>query len=134
MVLAKQFASAFAAAESLSVEVDSSDVLDAPVLPPDREDDSAVSENDLPDHPSAFEGKARILVVDDDPVNLRVVANHLSFQNIRVSAALSGKDALERSDPMPLLRRLYDIQPDFKNRVHNRKDVPIIFFNQVLID
>ncbi|HEO64725.1 MAG TPA: response regulator [Spirochaetes bacterium] len=38
---------------------------------------------------------AKILVVDDDPVNLEVVINHLSLQKYSVTQALSGADALD---------------------------------------
>ena len=62
-------------------------VLDAAVMPP---------ADNLPDHPAGSDGDPRVLVVDDDPVNLRVAANYLSFQNIRVSTSTSGQDALDR--------------------------------------
>ena len=39
--------------------------------------------------------KYHILIVDDEPVNLQVLNNHLSLQKYRVTQALSGKDALE---------------------------------------
>ncbi len=38
--------------------------------------------------------KYHILIVDDEPVNLQVLNNHLSLQKYRVTQALSGKDAL----------------------------------------
>ena len=37
----------------------------------------------------------RVLVVDDDPVNLRVVANHLSTENILFATAVNGRKAIE---------------------------------------
>ncbi len=39
---------------------------------------------------------ARILVVDDDPVNLQVVINHLSAEGMAVITAFDGEDALQR--------------------------------------
>ena len=42
----------------------------------------------IPDSP-------RVLVVDDEPVNLQVVSNHLSLQNFSVITATNGTDALE---------------------------------------
>ena len=45
-------------------------------------------------HVDAGNGSFRILVVDDDPVNRRVVANHLSFRGYTVLEAASGVEAL----------------------------------------
>jgi two-component system sensor histidine kinase ChiS len=42
-----------------------------------------------------FDKNICILVVDDDPVNLQVVVNHLSFKNVTVIAAPDGKRAIE---------------------------------------
>ncbi|MEA5594191.1 ATP-binding protein [Rivularia sp. UHCC 0363] len=39
--------------------------------------------------------KYHILIVDDEPVNLQVLNNHLSLHKYRITQALSGKDALE---------------------------------------
>ncbi len=50
----------------------------------------------LPDRDTHFRGQARVLAVDDDPVNLRVVTNHLAFMNISVSTCTSGMAALEK--------------------------------------
>jgi signal transduction histidine kinase/class 3 adenylate cyclase/ActR/RegA family two-component response regulator len=36
----------------------------------------------------------KILIVDDDPINLQVLSNHLSFQNYNVIQALNGEQAL----------------------------------------
>jgi two-component system sensor histidine kinase ChiS len=41
-------------------------------------------------------GKALVLAVDDDPVNLQVVANHLLLNNISLIGAASGMEALAR--------------------------------------
>lgn len=46
--------------------------------------DSASSENE----------KFRLLIVDDDPINLQVLNNHLSLQNYSVIQALNGEQAL----------------------------------------
>ena len=40
------------------------------------------------------EQKLHILVVDDEPINLQVLQNHLSLSNYRVTQALSGQEAL----------------------------------------
>jgi two-component system, sensor histidine kinase ChiS len=45
---------------------------------------------DLP----GFDRPVRILAVDDDPVNLQVVANHLAFRNVEVITAASGMQAV----------------------------------------
>ncbi len=39
--------------------------------------------------------KYHILIVDDEPINLQVLNNHLSLQRYTVTQALSGKEALE---------------------------------------
>jgi len=42
-----------------------------------------------------FEGDAFILVVDDDPVNLQVVANYLTYKNVTVVLARDGRQAID---------------------------------------
>lgn len=43
-----------------------------------------------------FNGKEiRILIVDDEPVNQRVLKNHLSAEHFQVTQALTGKDAID---------------------------------------
>ncbi|HEY5564109.1 MAG TPA: response regulator, partial [Rhodothermia bacterium] len=44
------------------------------------------------------EARANVLVVDDEPVNLQVLANHLSFANYKVAQAMNGKEALDLID------------------------------------
>jgi two-component system sensor histidine kinase ChiS len=41
------------------------------------------------------EGAFHILIVDDEPVNLQVLVNHLSLQNYAITQALNGMEALE---------------------------------------
>jgi two-component system, sensor histidine kinase ChiS len=41
-------------------------------------------------------GEESVLVVDDDPVNLQVVVNHLSLLEISVAACKDGREALDR--------------------------------------
>jgi len=41
------------------------------------------------------EGAFQILIVDDEPVNLQVLVNHLSLQNYAITQATSGMEALE---------------------------------------
>lgn len=43
-------------------------------------------------------GFARILAVDDDPVNLQVLRNHLSIEGMAVTTAMDGKQALSLID------------------------------------
>lgn len=40
----------------------------------------------------------RILAVDDDPVNLQVVRNHLELEGMAVTAAATGPEALAHFD------------------------------------
>ena len=53
------------------------------------------------------EGKsAHVLIVDDEPVNLHVVASHLSLENIPIRTAAGGKEALamvDRGEPPGLI-------------------------------
>jgi PAS domain S-box-containing protein len=44
--------------------------------------------------PSATKGQFKILVVDDEPVNLQVIVNHLSLQHYTIVSASSGTEAL----------------------------------------
>jgi signal transduction histidine kinase/ligand-binding sensor domain-containing protein/class 3 adenylate cyclase/ActR/RegA family two-component response regulator len=76
--------------------------------PPERSLDlspvvTRVLDNDIslslalsPSLPSA--GQLTILVVDDEPINLQVVANHLSLQNYAIVQATNGLEALEKID------------------------------------
>jgi two-component system sensor histidine kinase ChiS len=41
------------------------------------------------------DARVHILVVDDEPVNQQVLANHLAFSNYRISQALNGRQALD---------------------------------------
>ncbi len=45
---------------------------------------------------AAGKGSIHILVVDDDPVNLQVVINHLTTEEMLVTTATSGEEALQR--------------------------------------
>ncbi len=40
--------------------------------------------------------KFQVLIVDDEPINLQVVSNHLSLHNISFTTASSGIEAIER--------------------------------------
>jgi len=46
--------------------------------------------------PVAQEGQFKILIVDDEPVNLQVLVNHLSLQNYTLVQGSSGMEALEQ--------------------------------------
>jgi len=52
--------------------------------------------NSPPPQPSAGGMGPRILAVDDDPVNLQVVINHLSAEGMEVTTATNGAEALQR--------------------------------------
>ena len=52
------------------------------------------------------EGKIRILVVDDEPINQQVFKNHLSQQNFHLTQAMNGEEALriiQNNDPFDLI-------------------------------
>jgi two-component system sensor histidine kinase ChiS len=51
-----------------------------------------------PPSSSSSEGKFKILIVDDDAINLQVLNNHLSLANYYVIQALSGEEALNIID------------------------------------
>ncbi len=56
--------------------------------------------------PDAAAGPVRILIVDDEPVNLQVLANQLSIQRFTVAQALNGPEALrilEEDGPFDLI-------------------------------
>lgn len=55
-------------------------------------DETAVAPQTEP-QPTTFSGK-RILVVDDEPVNLQMIYNHLTIAGFHVTTALDGVDAL----------------------------------------
>lgn len=48
--------------------------------------------------PAPAAGKAKILAVDDDPVNLKILCNILSADQYNIVTAMSGKEALARID------------------------------------
>jgi two-component system sensor histidine kinase ChiS len=52
-------------------------------------------ERDFRTEASKNDGAVHVLVVDDDPVNLHVVANYLTLGGIPYSTAMSGKEALK---------------------------------------
>ena len=45
--------------------------------------------------PTNIPGEFKILLVDDEPINLQVLVNHLSMQNYALTQATSGQEALE---------------------------------------
>ena len=62
----------------------------SPLPPLDRPAADAEPLQPLP----GFDKTVRIVVVDDDPVNLQVVTNHLSFANVQVIGAAGGPQAM----------------------------------------
>jgi len=95
-----------------------------PISPSDRP-----GQRDNPDRQS-------VLVVDDDPVNLQVVANHLSFLDVNVATCSGGGEALERigSGELPDLILLDVMMPDMSGyevcrklrRQHAAAELPVI--------
>jgi len=55
------------------------------------------------------EDALNILVVDDEPVNLQVLANHLSLHDYRVTRAINGIEALTAIDKMAETGRQFDL-------------------------
>lgn len=72
--------------ESKQQEVSKGQDLLAPKLSPNELIESEVS---------VCTGGFQILIVDDEPVNLQVLVNHLSLQNYAITQASNGIDALE---------------------------------------
>jgi two-component system sensor histidine kinase ChiS len=54
--------------------------------------DPAAQESESEDNPNE---NIQVLIVDDDPINLRVAANHLTLEDISTKTVSSGVDALE---------------------------------------
>jgi two-component system, sensor histidine kinase ChiS len=87
--------------------------------------------------PSGFEKPVQILVVDDDPVNLQVVANHLAFKNVKVITAASGRQAIEiiekgRLPDLVLLDIMMPIMTGYEvlqwlRQRHTACELPVIF-------
>ena len=70
------------------------------LLPDERRAEAAI----LPPEQTAGEqqaGQARILVVDDEPVNQQVLANHLSLANFTAVQAMDGQEALDLIEAGP---------------------------------
>jgi diguanylate cyclase (GGDEF)-like protein len=59
-------------------------------------EDFALGEEESEAAPETSEGMCRILVVDDEPVNIQVLKNLLSVRSYAVSRAYNGAEALER--------------------------------------
>ena len=82
-------------------------------------------------------GNFHVLVVDDERVNRRVLSNHLTLQNYRVTEAVSGEDALviihgEADIDLILLDIMmprmsgYEVCRELR-KTHSVQDLPIIF-------
>ncbi len=56
---------------------------------------ASTQEIQLPIIPEKSEGKFKVLIVDDEPVNIQVLVNHLALQDYTLSQASSGMEALE---------------------------------------
>ncbi|MCJ8274954.1 MAG: ATP-binding protein, partial [Psychrosphaera sp.] len=53
------------------------------------------SSDDAPQLQDSEADAGRILIVDDEPINLQVLQNHLSLKNYQVTTAANGKEAIE---------------------------------------
>ena len=95
------------------------------------------------EHPPAPEGRERILVVDDEAVNLQVLSSHLASAGYRVELAASGAEALrleaERSFDLVVLDVMmpglsgYEVCRSIREH-HSLEELPVIFLtakNQV---
>ena len=59
---------------------------------------------------SLAEGNFHILIVDDEPINLQVLQNHLASHNYKITQALNGKEALAAlADDEPVDLMLLDV-------------------------
>ncbi|MBL8021728.1 MAG: response regulator [Leptospirales bacterium] len=75
-------------------------------VPPDAVPQSATKDTATQDSPQKSKSKsyapsgqperARILIVDDEPVNLQVLSNHLSLNNYQIERASNGVEAVDR--------------------------------------
>lgn len=104
------------------------------------EDLSAPAPTDAdPDHPDPEGGGALVLVVDDEPVNLQVISNHLTLRDYRVHTAtgaaealawLNGPDGAETAvvllDVMMPRRNGFDVCAELR-RSRDAADLPVIF-------
>jgi len=93
---------------------------------------------------AALNGAARILVVDDEPINIQVLKNHLALEHYAVITALNGHDALAAlgNEPQPDLVLLdvmmpglsgYEVCERIRAR-HSADELPVIILtakNQV---
>jgi two-component system sensor histidine kinase ChiS len=78
-------------------------------------------------------GEVRILAVDDEPINLKVLVNQLTSNHYQVSTATSGKDALAflEKNPMPDLILLDVMMPRMSGyevckKIRERFDISIL--------
>ncbi|MBF0117651.1 MAG: response regulator [Desulfobacterales bacterium] len=126
-------------------------VSDEPALPAQQKNKDIYNEKTLSELSSSIEEEAislnkrniKALVIDDEPVNLQVVKNHLSISGINVETALSGFEALDKLNYIQPDIVLLDIMMPKLNgyetakRIRekfNREELPIIFLtakNQV---
>ncbi len=104
------------------------------------DDDTIRPFEDTPDMDIAIEisngDKLHILIVDDDPINLQVLNNHLSLQRYFVEQAFSGAEALKRIEKKkPDLVLLDIMMPQMSGfeackkirETYNASQLPILF-------
>ncbi|MES0490055.1 MAG: response regulator [Leptospirales bacterium] len=87
------------------------------------------------------DGKSMILIVDDTPKNIQVLATILNENGYGVKAATGGKEALDMVDKSPVDLILLDIMmPEMDGfevcttlkKNEKTKDIPVIFLTQKL--
>ena len=92
-------------------EPDVSAIVKAPLLLPDQ--GSSIIEEELSPSfvsgPKTKEHKGRVLIVDDDPINLQVLVNRLEGRSYSTVTATSGREALEFLFPQNRNRPDFDI-------------------------
>jgi CHASE2 domain-containing sensor protein/class 3 adenylate cyclase/CheY-like chemotaxis protein/nitrogen-specific signal transduction histidine kinase len=71
---------------------------------------SANQAETAPANDSIAEGNFHILIVDDEPINLQVLQNHLATNNYKITQALNGEEALAAlKDDQPVDLMLLDV-------------------------
>ncbi|MCJ8267818.1 MAG: ATP-binding protein, partial [Psychrosphaera sp.] len=99
---------------------------------------------EAPQETNSSDPRFRILLVDDEPINLQVLHNHLSLQNYELIEADGGEQALkliDQSEPFDLILldimmpkvSGYEVCKTLRER-HTANDLPVIFLtakNQV---
>jgi class 3 adenylate cyclase/ActR/RegA family two-component response regulator len=93
-------------------------------------------DSDIVSEEATNNDKLNILIVDDDPINLQVLNNHLSLQHYSVEQAISGADAIKKVEQnKPDLILLDIMMPKMSGyeackeirKTYNASQLPILF-------